>query len=213
MPVIFGSNSWNCDLSFRRVALLAAIAAGVWVSSGASADEVYRYEKDGKVTYGDYVPPSGLGAGHSVLNSQGVMLKQIKSREERREARRLEREAKAQQIADRTLLRTFTTEEDLIRTRDDRLGIVDGQIDRLDERIRISKDSLGINHRRIRDVERSKGEGEAPQEWYAEQERTKKRIENAWSLIDAKAAERKKIVTKFEEDLIRYRWLKNGGAR
>ncbi|MFT6305345.1 MAG: hypothetical protein ACJA0Z_000507 [Halioglobus sp.] len=32
--------------------------------------EVFSYEKDGKVTYGDYVPPQGLDAGHSALTSQ-----------------------------------------------------------------------------------------------------------------------------------------------
>jgi hypothetical protein len=210
MPDLSDGNNLKCRTSIRRVLLVSTAIVGLFTMSVANA-EVFRYEKDGKVTYGDYVPPSGFDAGHSVLNSQGVVLKQVKSREERREARRKEQAAKVVRLGDKTLLKTFTEEEDLTRTRNERLGLVDDQITRLDDRVRILKESLIGVIQRIRDAERSNGADNAPSEFYEKQVNVKKKIENTWTLIDSRAVERNKMATKFEADLIRYRWLKNGG--
>jgi len=79
---------------------------------GAAQADVYRYHEDGSITYGDRAPMSSKGKGHSVLNNQGVVLENVLSREERREQRRKEREAERLRIRDRTLLDTFTTEEE-----------------------------------------------------------------------------------------------------
>ncbi|MFT6303579.1 MAG: hypothetical protein ACI9XK_003495 [Granulosicoccus sp.] len=211
MPDYFDGNSVYRKTSIRRALLVSSILVCVFVMSTANA-QVFRYKQDGSVTYGDYVPTSGLDAGHSVLNNQGVVLKQVKSREERREARRKEQEAKVLRLRDKTLLRTFTEEEDLTRTRDDRLGLVDGHIARLGDRVRIAKENLVSMDQRIREAESSKGIGKAPSDFYAEKTRLKNKIANTWVLIDSKAAERKKIATKFEADLVRYRRLKNGGG-
>jgi hypothetical protein len=56
--------------------------------------------------------------------------------------------------------------------------------------------------------EKSRGEGKAQDSLYAEQRSIQRNIENAWSLIDSKAAERSEVATKFDNDLIRYRELK-----
>ena len=97
-----------------------------------SAESVYRYEEKGEVIYQDRAPSSNQDNGHSILNKQGVVLKQVLSREERREARKKAEETRLSKIRDRALLATFTTEDDLIRTRDDRMGMIDGLISRLD---------------------------------------------------------------------------------
>lgn len=211
MPEFINSNSLNHKTTIRRVLLVSTVAVGISMISMANA-EVFRYEEGGKVTYGDYIPKSGLDTGHTVLSKQGVVLKQVKSREERREARRLEKEAKVLRIRDRTLLKTFTEEEDLIRTRDERLELLDGQIARLSDRVRLSKESLVGVDERIRASENSMGAGEAPSDLYVELGRVKRKIEILWTQIDAKAVARKDIATKFEADVIRYRWLKNGGG-
>jgi hypothetical protein len=174
--------------------------------------EVYRYEENGQVTYGDTAPMNGGDAGHAVLSSRGVVLEQVRSRDERRADRKAEQEANAIRIRDKTLLKTFTEEEDLIRTRDDRLGSADGVLERLNDRIRIAKESLVSTDQRIRSAERANGAGNAPRELYAEMDRAKQKIADTWDLIDAKSIERKAIATKFEEDLVRFRWLKSGAA-
>lgn len=211
MPEFINSNSLNLKTSIRWVLLVSTVAVGISTKTMANA-QVFRYEEGGKVTYGDYIPKSGLETGHSVLSSQGVVLKQVKSREERREARRLEKEAQVLRLRDRTLLKTFTEEEDLIRTRDERLGLLDDQINRLDDRVRISKEILVSIDQRIRTAGKLKGASKAISDLRIEMSRTNKKIENTWSQIDFKAAERNTIAAKFEADIIRYRWLKSGGG-
>jgi len=191
---------------------IVSATATVWAISAvlttAHAERVYKLSDEGLITYQDRAPNSNQDDGHEVLNNQGVVMKEIKSREERRVARRQERERELSRIRDRALLATFTTEEDLIRTRDDRVGMIDGLISRLDDRIRILSDRLDVIDKRVLMQEKSRGEGEAQSSLYEEQLSIQRNIENAWSLIDAKAVERADVAEKFDGDLIRYRELK-----
>ncbi|MBX2836482.1 MAG: hypothetical protein KTR35_06490 [Gammaproteobacteria bacterium] len=169
---------------------------------------VYKLDEQGRITYQDRAPDSSQDDGHSVLNKQGVVTQEVLSREERRAERARAREMELARIRDRALLATFTTEDDLIRTRDDRVGMIDGLISRLDDRIRILSDRLDVVDKRILMQEKNVGEGKAQDSLYAEQTSIQRNIENAWSLIDAKAQERSVLSDKFDDDLQRYRELK-----
>lgn len=185
--------------------------AGLVMCTAAQAQskpKVYRYDDRGLTTYQDRAPSSTQDNGHAILSKQGVVLEEILSKEARREARRVERDKELSRIRDRALLATFTTEEDLTRTRDDRIGMIDGLISRLDDRIRILSERLSVVEKRILQQEKSRGESNAQESLYAEQHSIQRNIENAWSLIDSKAAERSVVASKFEGDLIRYRELK-----
>lgn len=189
--------------------MLAALGfCAVLSVSTVLADPVYKYEDRGLVTYQDRAPSSTQDDGHSILNNQGVILRNVLSKDDRLEARRQAEQNRLAQIRDRALLATFTTEEDLARTRDDRIGMIDGLISRLDDRIRILSERLAVVDGRIQTQEASGGEGSANESHYAERLSIQRNIENAWSLIDAKAAERNDLVVKFDEDLQRYRELK-----
>ncbi|MFK8083953.1 MAG: hypothetical protein AB8B97_27035 [Granulosicoccus sp.] len=193
------------DLSSSLVLALL----GVFVATPvAMADPVYKYEDRGMITYQDRAPDSKQDNGHKILNNQGVVLQEILSREERREARKLARQKELARIRDRALLATFTTEDDLIRTRDDRIGMIDGLISRLDDRIRILSERLAVVDKRVQMQEKSMGPDNAQESLYAEQRSIQRNIENAWSLIDSKAAERHEAATKFDDDLVRYRELR-----
>jgi len=183
------------------------------ISAPVMAEKVYKIDDSGLTTYQDRAPSSSQDDGHAILNNQGVVLKKVLSREERREARRVARDKELARIRDRALLATFTTEEDLTRTRDDRIGMIDGLIGRLDDRIRILSDRLAVVDKRIQIQEKASGESNAHETLYAEQHRIQRNIENAWSLIDSKAAERAEVAEKFEQDLIRYRELKTDMSR
>jgi len=195
------------------VKLSVTLMAGlVWCTAVqaqySSSTKVYRYEESGLTTYQDRAPSSAQDNGHAVLSKRGVVVKEVLSKEERRKARRAKRDKELAVIRDRALLATFTTEEDLTRTRDDRVGMIDGLISRLDDRIRILSERLSVVEKRILQQEQSRGESNAQESLYAEQHSIQRNIENAWSLIDSKAAERGVVATKFESDLIRYRELK-----
>lgn len=198
----------GCQL-LNAVTSVAAVWMITAILQPAYAEKVYRLNSDGLVTYQDRAPNSDQDSGHSVLNNQGVVLQEVKSREERRIERSKQREVELAKIRDRALLATFTTEDDLIRTRDDRVGMIDGLISRLDDRIRILSDRLNVVDKRVMMQEQNRGEGQAQTSLYEEQKSIQRNIENAWSLIDAKAAERADVAQKFEADLVRYRELKN----
>nr|MBX2825934.1 hypothetical protein [Gammaproteobacteria bacterium] len=159
-------------------------------------DPVYKYKDSGLITYQDRAPASTQDDGHSILNRQGVTVRSVLSRDDRREARRQAEQDRLAKIRDRALLATFTTEEDLARTRDDRIGMIDGLISRLDDRIRILSERLSVVDDRIVTQEESLGEGNANESHYAERLSIQRNIENAWSLIDAKAGERNEVVDK-----------------
>lgn len=187
---------------------VAFVVVATLIGSAVQAEAVYRLQEGSEIIYQDRAPSSSQDSGHSVLNKQGVVLRQVLSRDERRVARKRAEEVRLTKIRDRALLATFTTEEDLIRTRDDRMGMIDGLISRLDDRILILSDRLGVLEERIARFEEERGDGEAPDSLYAEKESIQRNIENAWALIDAKAVERKTLVDKFDDDLQRYRELR-----
>ncbi len=202
-------------IRFAIVGTVGAVLLSSTIMSGQAiaqvkqkSTKVYRYDDKGLTTYQDRAPSSAQDDGHAILTKQGVVVEEVLSREDRRLARKAEREAELARIRDRALLATFTTEEDLTRTRDDRVGMIDGLIGRLDDRIRILSDRLTVVEKRIQIQEKTRGEGEAQESLYAEQQSIQRNIENAWSLIDSKAAERSEVTRKFDDDLIRYRELK-----
>ena len=187
---------------------LAALLGALTGADAFAAEPVYKYDDSGLTTYQDRAPSSTQDNGHSILNNQGVVLQQVLSRQERRAEKTRERQVELARIRDRALLATFTTEEDLLRTRDDRIGMIDGLISRLDDRIRILSERLAVVDKRVQMQEKSMGAGEAQDTLYGEQRSIQRNIENAWSLIDSKASERSELVHKFDEDLGRYRVLK-----
>lgn len=194
----------------RTAWLVLTAASLLWSLStpATAADPVYKWQDGGLTTYQDRAPDSSQDNGHSILNNQGVVLQEIMGREERRRQRKLEREQELARIRDRALLATFTTEEDLLRTRDDRIGLIDGLISRLDDRISLLSDRLAVVDKRVLMQEQTQGVGFAQETLYEEQLTIQRSIENAWSLIDSKASERRDVEAKFEADLLRYRELK-----
>lgn len=186
--------------------LVVTLLLCVFSTASIAAGSVYKYNEGGSVIYQDRPPASSQDDGHSVLNEQGVTLRRIPSRDERLKLRAEREAARREKIRDRALLATFSTEEDLIRTRDDRIGMIDGLINRLDDRIRVLSDRLSTIDSRI-DVQESNGSS-ANEALYTERQSILRNIENAWSLVDSKAAERTSLMSKFKDDLVRYRQLK-----
>ncbi len=192
---------------FQSKLVLAITMLSCLLSTASfAAGSVYKYNEGGGVIYQDRPPLSSQDDGHAVLNQQGVTLRNIPSREERLRLRAEREAARREQIRDRALLATFSTEEDLVRTRDDRIGMIDGLINRLDDRIRVLSDRLSTIDSRI-DYQES-NRGSANESLYTERQSILRNIENAWSLVDSKAAERTSLMGKFKDDLVRYRQLK-----
>jgi len=178
------------------------------VMNTALAERVYKLNDKGLTVYQDRAPTPSQDTGHQVLNNRGVVMENVKSRDERRKQRVVERKLATAAAHDRALLATFTTVEDLQRTRDERVGMIDGLIERLDDRVKILTERQERIESRIESHEDALGEGNAAESLYEDRASVARNIENAWSLVDAKAMERAEVAKKFDADLKRYRELK-----
>lgn len=126
----------------------AAGAAGNNSAPSKVGPNLYKWTDDaGKVHYGDHVPAEFAKQERKILNDQGVEMKTVEAartpeqiiEDERLAAQRKEQEKIAADKAshDRMLLATFSTEDDMIMTRDGKIAAIEGQLrvtrDRIDK--------------------------------------------------------------------------------
>lgn len=175
-------------------ALLPAVACG----------EIYRWvDEDGQVHMSD-TPPSGVTRfDREVIDRRGLVRERQEAppsaaeREARaaEEARRRAAEEKAarQAEADRILLQSFGSERELIHTRDDRLALIDSELDLLQDRLE--------ELRAERDRLRSGGDT-------ARAEALEERIRAHQARLEEKRAQRERIEQRFRRDLERLRTLR-----
>lgn len=108
------------------VALLAA-------SLQAAERSIRRWtDENGVVHYGDAPPPDAAKGGSTVLNRQGVAVREIpaqKSPEEAAAAQKQLEEESRRKAQDSFLLTTYTKVGDIERARDEQLALIDSHIE------------------------------------------------------------------------------------
>lgn len=192
-------------LVLSSLAVTAQAAMNKWV------------DDKGQVHYGDVVPAEYLDQKRAVLNEQGVVVKNYKSQEqldkEKQENAATESvkkakliEAKTQDLRDRVLLDTFTTDRDIDMARDDRVAAIDSQIQLAESNIKEGERKMKEVDTQIADIEKS---GRAvPDNLFKQRESVSRQLENNYKYVETKQDERKQINTRFEEDMKRFRELK-----
>ncbi|MDQ1363187.1 MAG: hypothetical protein QG652_1048 [Pseudomonadota bacterium] len=174
-------------------------------------------DEKGQVHYGDEVPDEYRNQKRAVLNEQGVVVKDVKSQEqierEKQEKAAIDSarnakliESKKQELRDRVLLDTFTTERDIEIARNDRVSAVDSQIQLAESNIKDGERKMKELNERISLLEKSGRE--VPENLYKEKNSISHQLENNFKYVESKQEERKEINRKFEEDLKRFRELK-----
>jgi hypothetical protein len=129
LPIIFQAATDNtvCILKLRLLVLFAISL----ITLNQAVAATYRWvDQNGKVQYGDVIPPSQAGQGHTELDKQGRVLKEIKRTKLTPEERQRQAELAARQAEemrkqedqrrhDMALLATYTNEKeiDLARNR------------------------------------------------------------------------------------------------
>ena len=109
--------------------------------SGTAQAQLYRWvDENGQVQFGDRIPPQYSKNGHEVLSEDGRVLEQIEREKTKEEVAVIEAELARQEILrkqreeqardDATLMRTFTSTEDIDRTLDQRVSSIQSQINR-----------------------------------------------------------------------------------
>lgn len=123
----------------RRTVLIPIAVSLLALSAPVAAGKLYKWvDEKGNVTYSDKVPPDAARLARKEMNDRGVTVKQVeraKTQEElaaeaaqkvlEAENRKLA-EARAQ--ADRALMLSYNTEADLLRAREQELGVLDANM-------------------------------------------------------------------------------------
>jgi hypothetical protein len=209
-------------MNIRLAHFINALLFGITLLTmpGANAAEThktYRWvDKQGNVFYGDKIPPEYAAQGSKELSGQGVVVKTNApplTEEQRAEMQRQEklkaeqdRIAKEKSAHDRMLLSTFSTEEDLIMTRNGKVASIDAMINATKSRNQSLQKSLA--EMRATAAERERNGQIIPDKLRKDIAGMRTQIKDNLSYIASKQREQEELRTQFETDLGRFRVLK-----
>jgi len=176
--------------------------------------------KDGVRECGNAVPPEYAQGGHAEVHKSGATRdvdgaktpEEIEAERQRAEQERIQKERVAERAAqDKVLLHTFTTEDDLVLTRDGKLAVIDSRIKLLQSRVAdLQKNLRELQEQAAHDERAGKGISEGLRKDLGQVER--QIAENRQSVTEQQR-EQGDIRTKFEVDLKRFRALKTGAVK
>ena len=206
----------------RELALMAITASFCFGAATAQAGRFYKWiDENGQVRYGDRVPPEYAKKRNETLNDQGIVVQTTpaqKTPEQIAEEERLrllqeEQLRKQRELAykNRILLDTFSSEDEMILTRDGKIEAVDAVIRVTQGRIEKAKRRLANLMRRAANLERS-GRPVSPElaQGIAD---TRQQIQQNLRYIDKRKQEQDDIRAIFAQDIDRFRELKAKESR
>lgn len=200
------------------IVLFLPLLSALFTVPATQAGKLYRWvDADGNTHYTDKIPPDQVGLSRQELSEEGIQTRSVpraKTKEEVEEQRRLERLRaeqqrliEKQQMADRVLLRTFRSEDDLIMARNGKLAAIDIMIKVTQGNIRRYQAKLADFQHRAATRER-KG-STVPKVLVNKIDHTLRNINEAYADIGRKEQEKDAIRRTFARDLKRFRELKN----
>jgi hypothetical protein len=203
----------------KRMALIATAVGAVLLQVAGAAEpgkstSSFRWkDKDGVVHYGDSVPPEYSSQGRSELNDQGVPLRQYPrqlSPDEERDARKLESDVRKRQQHDEFLLTTYTQVRDIEQLRDERLALIDGQMEIARGSISTSEQKITSVQDRMRNFQPYSANPSArrvPDQLAEEAVRALKERRGLLGVLQSREAEKGELRAQFDADIARYREL------
>ncbi len=207
----------------RQLLILIAVALAT-ATFTVDAQQRYRWVDDnGSTRISDRIPPSAADKRIEVLNSRGMVVRVIEPKREltaeEEAAHELERiaaeEAKAAQEAqarrDRMLLDTYTSVDDLVRSRDTRVSSLAAQIV-------VSRDALEAHRAHLADLEataasHTKDGRDLPPALAKKIEETREQFESTKKFVEMREKEQADIRAQFESDIARFQALRGSGLR
>jgi len=201
--------------------LLLGITLLAMSAPGTASPKMYRWvDNQGNVFYGDKIPPEYAQQGNKELSEQGVVVKtnappktDAQRAEEQRQAQiqaEKDRIIKEKNAHDRMLLNTFSTEDDLVMTRNGKVAAIDAMINATKSRNESLKKSL--ISLRASAAERERNGQRIPDKLRKEIAAMQTQIRDNINYIASKQREQEQLRTQFETDLDRFRELKAAQA-
>ncbi len=202
--------------------LILTLSLAALLGAECATAKMYRWvDAQGKVHYSDKIPPDQAEQARDELSKKALTTRSVpraKTAEEvakERELERLRAEQQRliaeQQAADRVLLRTFRSEDDLILARNGKLEAIDVVIRITQGNIRRAQSKLQENQHRAATMERSGKK--VPEQLLKNIDSGLKSISENYALISLKEKEKETIREVFARDLDRFRELKKLAPR
>jgi hypothetical protein len=202
---------------FFKTLLTALLLLCISLPLASHAGTLYKWVDDeGRVHYSDQLPPVDAKRAHSAMDERGVTIDQVEPAKtpeqikQEQEVERLRREREQliekQRTADRVLLRTFRTEDDIIMTRDGQLQAIDAYIKITHANIKRLKSSLEDLQRQA--AARELSGKQIPEKFLQEIEDKNQALKDAYQSIVRREHDKDRIRKSFAKDLQRFRELK-----
>jgi len=170
-------------------------------------------DEHGTTHYGDAVPPEYSKQGRSELNAQGVELRQLPRQLTADEADVAQKKAAAEarrRQHDSFLLTTYTKVSDIEQLRDERIALIDGQME-------IARGSIESNQQHLKSLEQrlaaflpystAPNARRVPDQLAEEVVRTLKEREQLRDALKSREKEKAQLRAQFNEDVTRYKEL------
>lgn len=214
------ATSPSLSIRLRLVAGLVALAMTpiLGIDPAKAEKRLYRWvDESGVVHYSDQIPPAQVDRGRTELNEQGIAVQTVPpaqtaediQREQVIERLRAQRERlmAEQKAADRVLLRTFRSVDEIAMARDGRLAAIDAAIQVARGNAHRQQDWLKNLRSQAADFERT-GKPVPPHtlDGIAKAERN---IRDAYAAILKQEQDKSELRMDFDRDLKRFRQLKN----
>lgn len=207
------------NATVMRIALILVLVTGLSPSPPAHARIKCWTNKDDIRECGNVVPPEYSQKGHEELSDQGIVIdrkERAKTPEELEEERRLaaiqaeeDRKARKKEIADRVLLDTFASEDDLVLAQDGKLAAIEQTIHVTESRIKKLQKSLNEIMSMAAEMERR---GKSPADGTQNEiDAVRAQIAENRAYIKTLHKEQDAVRNAFESDLTRFKELKAAG--
>ncbi len=200
---------------YRNLCQLLALVLVSSISLDASAGIKCWTNKEGVRECGNAVPAEYAQQGHTKFNAQGVAVgyrKRAKSQaefaeEERIKEQKAEEDRKRQEAekADRVLLDTFSSEDDLVFAREGKVSAIEAQIQLTESHIEKIQANVDRMIAIAADLERR---GQKPSEQaMADIEKVRAQVAENRSFIETKRKEQESVRQQYATDIERFRKL------
>lgn len=188
------------------------------LGAGASEVKVYKWtDKDGVTHYGDSVPPEYAERPKQILNDQGVTVDHLEGKktqeqiEAERRAQELELQKELQRRADRTLLNTYVSVDEIIMHRDRRMELFQAQQRVTELYLRNTQrrlDSLEKDARRFKPYNSDPNAPTINDSLLDDIRDTKQTIERQRNNLENYKNSQQEIIERFDGDIARFKVLK-----
>jgi hypothetical protein len=199
--------------------LIAALGAlclfqGVAEAASPGTSKAYRWvDKNGVVHIGDSIPPEYASQARAELNAQGVPVRETPrqlSPAEDAEARQAAADLAKRRQRDSSLLSTYTRVGDIEQLRDERLALIDGQLEIARSSMNTTTLRLASLSDRMRNFAPYSSAPNArrlPDQLAEEVVRALKEQRSLEDILASRESEKNQVRAQFDADIARYREL------